>query len=119
MGFNRDAINQGLLDIWFLEDAVTRRADKAIIDDSRTALEAHERLEKVHDPESQGSKQALMMKLLGYSIPAGSNPVDHLYATENLYSRAQSEGLTADTPFILAHFLDLVPSENHQPKIDL
>ncbi|CAM9880957.1 unnamed protein product [Pylaiella littoralis] len=60
-----------------------------------------------------------MMRLLGYSIPAGSNPVDHLYAIENLYSRARNKGLTADTPFILAHFLSLLPPEYHQAKFAL
>ncbi|CAB1116481.1 unnamed protein product [Ectocarpus sp. CCAP 1310/34] len=118
LGYTSDEVQRGLQAFHFVTTAIVREADKAIVNKCETAKEILAELDKVHNPESQGSKQALMKKMFRFTIPAhsNSNPVEHLYTLELLYSRLREKGLNADTPFVLAHFVDALPPEYQQAK---
>ena len=118
LGYTSDEVQRGLQAFHFVTTAIVREADKAIVNKCETAKEILAELDRVHNPESQGSKQALMKKMFKFTIPAhsNSNPVEHLYTLELLYSRLREKALNADTPFVLAHFVDALPPEYQQAK---
>ncbi|CAB1105000.1 unnamed protein product [Ectocarpus sp. CCAP 1310/34] len=68
--------------------------------------------------DSWGSKQALMKKMVNFTIPTHSsrNPMEHLNSLELLYSRLREKGLNAEQPFVLAHFVGSLPPEYQQAK---
>ncbi|CAB1105045.1 unnamed protein product [Ectocarpus sp. CCAP 1310/34] len=117
-GYTRAEVQRGLQAFHFITTAVVKEADKAIISNCTSAKEVLAELEKVYDPESQGSKQALMRKMFDFAIPthSNSNPIEHLYSFELLHARLREKGLNAEQPFVLAHFVGSLPPEYQQAK---
>ena len=73
LGYTSDEVQRGLQAFHFVTTAIVREADKAIVNKCETAKEILAELDKVHNPESQGSKQALMKKMFAFAIPAHGN----------------------------------------------
>ncbi|CAB1120603.1 unnamed protein product [Ectocarpus sp. CCAP 1310/34] len=117
-GHMRAEVQRELQAFHFIITAVVKEADKAIISNCTSAKEFLTELEKVYDPESQGSKQALMRKIFDFAIHthSNSNPIEHLYSLELLYTRLREKGLNAEQPFVLAHFVGSLPPEYQQSK---
>lgn len=76
MGYTSDEVRRGLDAFHFVSTAIVGEADKAIVNNCKTAKEMDRsyvyELDKIHDPESQGSKQALMKQMFRLAIPASA-----------------------------------------------
>ncbi|CAB1105837.1 unnamed protein product [Ectocarpus sp. CCAP 1310/34] len=77
--YTSDEVQRGLQAFHFVTTAIVREADKAIVNKCETAKEILAELDKIYDPESQGSKQALMKQMFNFTIPTHSsrNPIEH------------------------------------------
>ncbi|CAB1109669.1 unnamed protein product [Ectocarpus sp. CCAP 1310/34] len=117
-GHTRVEFQRGLQAFHFITTAVVKEANKAIISNFTSAKEVLAELDKIFDPESQGSKQALMRKMFDFAIPthSNSNPIEHLYSLELLYARLREKGLNAEQPSVLAHFVGSLSPEYQQAK---
>ncbi|CAB1107081.1 unnamed protein product [Ectocarpus sp. CCAP 1310/34] len=117
--YTSDEVQSGLQAFHFVTTAIVREADKAIVNKCETAKEILAELDKTYDPESQGSKQALMKKMINFTIPTHSsrNPIEHVISLELLYSRLREKGLNAEQPFVLAHFVGSLPPVYQQAKV--
>ncbi|CAB1106841.1 unnamed protein product [Ectocarpus sp. CCAP 1310/34] len=117
--YTSDEVQRGLQAFHFVTTAIVREADKAIVNRCETAKEILAELDKIYDPKSQGSKQALMKKMFNnFTIPTHSsrNPIEHLNSLELLYSRLREKGFSAEQPFVLAYFVGSLPPEYQQAK---
>ncbi|CAB1107532.1 unnamed protein product [Ectocarpus sp. CCAP 1310/34] len=116
--YTSDEVQRGLQAFHFVTTAIVSEADKAIMNKCETATEILAELDKIYDPESQGSKQALMTQMINFTIPthSNSNPIEHVYSLELLYARLRKMGLNAEQPFVLAHFVGSLPPEYQQAK---
>lgn len=116
--YTRSEIQRGLAAFHFITTAVVKETDRAVVSSCVTAKGVLTELEKVYDPDSQGSNKAMMTEMFRFSIPAhsSSNPIEHLNKLEQIYLRLREKALNADTPFVLAHFVVSLPPEYQQPK---
>ncbi|CAB1097499.1 unnamed protein product [Ectocarpus sp. CCAP 1310/34] len=78
--YTNDEVQRGLHASHFVTTAIVREADKAIVNKCETAIGILAELDKIYDPESQDSKQALMKQMFNLTIPTHSsrNPIGHL-----------------------------------------
>ncbi|CAB1098770.1 unnamed protein product [Ectocarpus sp. CCAP 1310/34] len=71
--YTSDEVQRGLQAFHCVAIAIVRETDKAIVNKCETAKEILAELDKIYDPESQGSKQALMKQIGGGGAPGCGN----------------------------------------------
>ena len=92
-GLSNEEIRDAYQALNFIDAAISKGADKAILKRCRSPREVFESLEKWHDPESEMATQRLYNKFHEFAIPPHSNPIATLHDLKDINNQMYEKGI--------------------------
>ena len=119
-GVSGDMYDRQMAAYMFLSQALESEVDRGIFYRSESPREAWEKLHEYYGPKTNEQKRVLQLKMSGFKMKAGEDPVQALFELDALQEKMERAHIPIDTDTKYTHFLNGLPkSEFEQEQRDI